>query len=206
MSKRKDFSPPAMRPAAKKQELCIIHTSGIKHGPFTLFGDISESNKRRQALYNVRDRRMAEPATSRHRMPDICQGIPDQLSDKLKQGYHRGCYQRFTSNLKQLTKHGEDEAPSTSGLSTIQSRPKRNQSAEQIIFKPDCIFCNKTGRIHTKKAGADTTESTASFERDGWQHILQVAEQNNHEWLLRRIRGFDLFACESTTASAAGCI
>jgi hypothetical protein len=67
---------------------------------------------------------------------------------------------------------------------------------ERIIFEPDCIFCNKTGRIHLRKAGADSTETTSSFEKDGWQHVLQIAEQNHHEWL-RRIRGFDLFASEA---------
>jgi hypothetical protein len=120
--KRKDISPPTSRPTAKKQEFCIIHTPGIKHGPFTFFSGISEPNERFRVIQNVRDRRMAEPATSRYRMPDICKGIPDQINDK--QGYHRGCYQRFTSNLNRLTKH-DDEAPSTSEA-TNQGRPNAN--------------------------------------------------------------------------------
>lgn len=193
--KHKEFSPPTSRPAAKKRECCIIHTPGIKHGPFTVFS--SEPNERLKVLnvlHNVRDRRMAEPATSKHRMPHVCLGIPDEMNDE--QGYHRGCYQRFTGNLNRLTKH-DDEAPSTRGESTTRGRPKRKRSTEQIIFEPDCIFCNKTGRIHLKRAGADSTEGTASFERDGWQNVLKLAEQNHHEWLLRRIRGFDLFACEA---------
>ena len=48
-----------------------------------------------------------------------------------------------------------------------------------------------------KKAGIDTKEDTFSFERDGWQKVLQIAEENNHEWLLRQIQGFDLFAAEA---------
>ena len=135
---------------------------------------------------------MAEPVTLAYKMPDICQGIPNEVSDR--QGYHRGCYQRFTGNLDRLTKHN-DETPSTRDTST--SHPKSKPSVEQIIFTPDCIFCSKTSRIHLKKVGADTTEATASFERDGWQNVLQVAEQNHHEWLLRRKRGYDLFACEA---------
>ena len=191
--KRKDVSPPTSTPAAKKQELCIIHIPGIKHGSFTFFpNDPKERLKIFHVLQNVRDRRMAEPVTSAYRMQDTCQGIPDEVNDK--QGYHRGCYQRFTGNLNRLTKN-IDEVPSTSGVSA--SRPKRKAGMEQIIFEPDCIFCNKTSRIHLRKAGADTTEATASFERDGWQNVLHVAEQNNHEWLLRRIRGYDLFACEA---------
>lgn len=33
-------------------------------------------------------------------MADICHGIPDQFQEN--QGYHRGCYQRFTMNLYRL--------------------------------------------------------------------------------------------------------
>ena len=181
----------------QKQELCILHASGIKEGPFTSFADIKDPDGRLKFLQNIWDRRLAEPATSNYRMADICQEIPDDLTDKHQQGYHRGCYQRFTSNLNRLTAlHGEDDVPSSSS-DVPTSRVKRKPSAERVLFEPVCVFCNETGRINIKKAGSRTTESTSSFEKDGWQHILQVAEQNQHEWLLRRIRGSDLFACEA---------
>lgn len=84
--KRKEFSPPASRPAAKKQECCIIHTPGIKHGPFTVFSsELNERLKVLNVLHNVRNRRMAEPASSKYRMPNICLGIPDEVNDK--EGY-----------------------------------------------------------------------------------------------------------------------
>ena len=97
-----------MHSKCQKPDLCIVHDSGIKEGPFTSFADIKDPDERLKCLKNVRDRRMA----------DICQGIPDDLTDKHRQGYHRGCYQRFTSNLKRLTTlHGDDDVPSFPFLS-----------------------------------------------------------------------------------------
>lgn len=180
----------------RKREHCVIHMSGIKHGSFTYFSDLTNPNDRLALLKNIRDRRLAEPPGSSYRMTDICQGIPDEIQEN--EGYHRGCYQRFTLNLHRLTASKPSNDPEAPGPSTSQEgRVKHKKASEKIIFEPDCIFCNTEGRIHVKKAGIDTKEGTSSFERDGWQKVLQIAEENNHEWLLRRIRGFDLFAAEA---------
>ena len=97
--------------------------AGIKEGPFTSFADIKDPDGRLKFLQNVRDHRLAEPATSNYRMADICQGIPDDLTDKHKQGYHRGCYQRFISNLNRLTTlHGDEDVPSSSSVPTSHAK------------------------------------------------------------------------------------
>ena len=70
-------------------------------------------------------------------------------------------------------------------------------SRDSVIFKPDCIFCNKEGRKAIKSKNTWTTEATTVFEDGGWESVLEIAERNNDETLLRRIRGFDLFACEA---------
>ena len=123
-------------------------------------------------------------------MTEVCQEIPDDVIEG--QGYHRGCYQRFTMNLQRLKTLAPTDEPSTS-----DSRTKRRASSEAIIFESDCIFCNKAGRIHVTESGVRTTQATSSFERDGWRNVLETAEERGDEPLLRRIRGYDLFACEA---------
>ena len=114
--------------------------------------------------------------------------MPEEL--KPEHGYHRDCYQRFTKNINRLKSSTEDsetiEQPRTSGRSSTTS--------EKVIFKPDCIFCNKEGRKKIKEKGVWTTEATTVFECEGWKTVLETAECKKDEKLLRRIRGLDLFA------------
>ena len=57
------------------------------------------------------------------------------------------CYQRFTKNLDSLKSSTEDletvQQPTTSGRSPAAS--------EKVIFKPDCIFCDKEWRKKIKE-------------------------------------------------------
>ena len=133
----------------RKREQCVIHLGGIKHGSFTRFSDLKNPNDRLALLKSIRDRRLAEPLNSPYRMTDICQGIPDEIMEN--QGYHRGCYQRFTLNLQRLTAGIPSDDVEAPGPSTSQERVKRKKSLDKIIFAPDCIFCNNEGRIHVKK-------------------------------------------------------
>ena len=81
-------------------------------------------------------------------------------------------------------------------VSSYEKRSLRT-SKEKIIFDPDCIFYNKSGRIHVKKERNRTKESTRVFKKEGWKTVIRIAEENNDENLLLRIRGYDLFACEA---------
>ena len=66
-----------------------------------------------------------------------------------------------------------------------------------MILKPDCIFCNKEGQKKIKEKGVWTTEATVVFECQGWETVLETAENDRDEKFLRRIRGFDLSAFET---------
>ena len=79
-------------------------------------------------------------------------------------------------------------------------RSQRNSSSsstDKVIFKPDCIFCNKEGKISVIKNGYKTTEGVSPFDRDGGFKVFSVAEEIGDEKLLTRIRGYNLFSCEA---------
>ena len=48
-----------------------------------------------------------------------------------------------------------------------------------------------------KQGGTWTTETTCTFEFGGGDTILRVAKENKDFDLLRRLNGYDLFACEA---------
>ena len=48
-----------------------------------------------------------------------------------------------------------------------------------------------------KEKGIWTTETPAVFECQGWKTVLETEENKRDEKFLQRIRGFDLFACET---------
>ena len=143
----------------------------MQHGPFTACLDIQDPRDRQSKLNAIEERRMAEENPSL-RMEEACKLIPQELQQL--QGYHRGCYQKFTKNLSRLLSSAPfEDTPSTSlGQKRRSLRPN---TIEKFIFNPDCTFCNKEGRIHVTHAGSRTTmtQGTVSFERDGWQRVLQ---------------------------------
>ena len=119
----------------------------------------------------------------------------NQMSEKFKpeHGQHRDCYRRFTKNfdcLKSSTKDSE---------TVQQSRTSWRSSTalEKVILKPYFIFCNKEGQKKIKEKDIWTTEATAVFECQGWKTVLETVENKRGEKFLRRIRGFDLSACET---------
>ena len=108
-------------------------------------------------------------------------------------GYHRDCYQKLTMNLSHLPA----PPPSIAGSSDLESRRRRSLDPDKIIFRPDCIFCEKEGRKKVKVKGSWTTEGTVRFEYDGGVTVQRIAQEKHDEHLLTRIRGVDLFACEA---------
>ena len=95
---------------------------------------------------------------------------------------------RFTMTLTRLSTSTETH-PSTSQLT--------RQSGDNILFKPECIFCDSEKRKKIKVKGSWTTEGLSLFEFGGWQDIEHEAELRGDEKLLTRVRGKDLFACEA---------
>ena len=138
-------------------------------------------------LHDICRRRMMQPEGSPYRMLEVDAQIPCTYSQKEGLGYHRDCYQLFTGNLNRL-KH--EESPST-------SRCHRNKTNAGILFPVECIFCDKKGKLKVKRKGAWTTEALAKFEFGGGKTVLKTAESEKDYPLLRKIKGFDLFACEA---------
>ena len=98
--------------------------------------------------------------------------------------YHGDCYQKFTMNLSRMPA----PPPSIAGSSDFESRRRRSFGPDKIIFRPDCIFCEKEGRKKVKVKGW-TTEGTVRFEYDGWVTVQRIAQEKHDEHLLTRIRG-----------------
>lgn len=161
---------------------CIIHFPERTSDKVTLLSEDS-FNK----LQDIRRRRMMQPIGSPYRVSEICIQIPSSYSEEQDLGYHPNCYQRFTGNLNRLI---PEEIPSTSQF-------QRKKSNVGIIFPAECIFSDKKGRCKVKRKSTWTTEPLAKFEFGGGETIFQSAESKNDYPLLRKIKGYDLFACEA---------
>ena len=76
-------------------------------------------------------------------------------------------------NLDRLSQHKE---PSTS---TVTSKMTRGlDTNENIIFNPNCIFCNSTERKNVKEQSSWTQQGLSVFEREEWKNVLTKAEEN----------------------------
>ena len=89
------------------------------------------------------------------------------------------------------------EAATSSEAEDTRRSKRKSEEGDNVIFKKDCIFCNKEGRISVKKDGVKTTEGLSVFDKGGGPNILAHAEFLNDTQLLTRIRGYDLFSCEA---------
>ena len=99
---------------------------------------------------------------------------------------------RFTKNLDCLKSSTEDSET----IQQSRTSGRSSTAVEKVILKPDCIFCNKEGQKKIKEKDIWTTEATAVLECHGWKTVLETAEKKDEKFL-RRIRGFDLPACET---------
>ena len=87
---------------------------------------------------------------------------------------------------------------SSADKSTDASRTSAKRSSrDRFIFNADCIFCHSEGRKKIKKAKSWTTEPLSKFEFGGGETIIETAEAKQDYDLLRRIKGYDLYACEA---------
>ena len=104
-------------------------------------------------------------------MQDVCERIPPEFGDN--DGYHRGCYQRFTMNISRLK---------------VTSKPRKKQKERmarrgsiegkgKIIFQPNCIFCKRYGQIGVEKQNAWTSEGLTNLKREGGPTIIKIAEK-----------------------------
>ena len=88
-------------------------------------------------------------------------------------------------------------------LSLRQNLLHHDQSADHLLRNtfppppPECIFCGKDSKRKIKKGSIWTTESLFKFEYGGGATILETAKNSSDYYLLRKIKGYDLFACEA---------
>ena len=82
--------------------------------------------------------------------------------------------------------------------STDASRASaKRSSSDRFIINPDCIFCHSEGRKKIKKAKSWTTKPLSIFKFGGGETIIETVEAKQDYDLLRRIKGYDLYACEA---------
>ena len=180
--------------AVQTKGICIVHMDDSKMENFTY---LTSKNKTTvvNKLEKIAKKRLGQEFGSVHRMEKISQDFLTniQLICEDSHGYHRDCYQRFTANMKRLK-----DAYSNSSEPVAPKRSQRKSTeGEKHIFKPDCIFCNKEGKISITKDGVKTTEGVTRFEKGGGPNIHKHAEHIGDTKLLTRIRTYNLFSCEA---------
>ena len=191
--KRKLEASVASPDSGSANPICVIHMNDSDNCNFTFISNTKDPGSRFQRIKEICELRLSQPTDSPHRMQCVCQQIPETFTSQHR--YHRDCYQRFSSNLNRLTKPSGEKPSSVS--SSVREPRRSSTEKDSVLFQPDCIFCNKSGRKSIKVRGSWTTESTTSFAFGGGGRILEVATEKNDTKLLRRITGFDLFACEA---------
>ena len=172
---------------------CIIHNSGLSnHGDCVTLNSTKlkvSAEQKLDQLHSIRNKRLAEPCDSPHRMHDICKSIPASLCgiDLNITGYHRGCYQAFTKNLDRLSK-----AECTKHSQKHHSPRIFANCSNQ--FPPECIFCKK---LEVKPKKHANTERCVQFTNTTWQQIESQAFEVGDFALYRLVQGEDLVAREA---------
>ena len=86
-------------------------------------------------------------------------------------------------------------------LSLKQNLLHHDRSAYHLLrntsFPPSIYFCGKDSKRKIKESSIWTTESLSKFEYGGGDTILETAENSSDYYLLRKIKGYDLFVCEA---------
>ena len=172
--------------------ICIIHTK--TSSSLDLINATKE--KQLETLQKVKAERENESHDSPYRMPDEYKMLNQEIHIGDDLGYHRNCYQNFTKNRRRLS-DTTIESPTPS--SSTKTRSSSAGTRDKVLFTPDCIFCNKTGKKYSYKKGVKTVENTRVFERGGGggATVQTIAIDKNDENLLARIRDVDLFAAEA---------
>ena len=73
-----------------------------------------------------------------------------------------------------------------------------DRSADHLLrntFSPQNVFFVAKSKSKIEKGSIWTTESLSKFEYGGGATILETAENSSDYYLLRKIKGYDLFAC-----------
>lgn len=150
--------------------ICIIHNQNTKAEKLTFFSQIKNPNDRIEKIKIIRDKRLLEPPSSPRRLEQMCRSIPEEISEA--HGYHPTCYKIFTNHTENLKEH-DNATPSTS------HRKTRTLETDQVIFKPDCIFCNSEKPLRYMNKGSRVTEHTTTFTYGGGKQNFDSFNQSS---------------------------
>ena len=156
----------------KDYPICIVHISGLRKDKYGLIKLLSLQDNPQAILtklHQIKTQRLSKPMNSPYRMTAICNQITDVLAHN--HGYHRECYKRFTMNLNRLSNKPED-------IPSVSKPAKR--SGDNVLFAPDCIFCNSANPKKVKINGSWTTEGLSLFQLSG-ANVEEVAVTDQKE-------------------------
>lgn len=191
-----DWKETKKKKTVQGEGICIIHMDESKMDGFTYLTSKNRTTMV-EKLRKIAEKRLGQEFGSVHRMEKISQDFLTNIQSiaETTHGYHRDCYQRFTGNMNRLKEVVSD--PSSSPNVEPRRSERKSSEGEKIIFKPDCIFCNREGKISVVKDGVKTTQGVSGFNQGGGPHIFVHAEHIGDTNLLTRIRGYNLFSCEA---------
>ena len=174
----------------------MVHFQGSASKSFVYFSGCQRPENRLKKLQDICKWGPVKSADSPNRMGDSWNQMPVKL--KPEHGWHRDCYRSFTKNLNCLKFSTEDSET----IQQFRTSGRSSTALEKMVFKPDCILCNKEGQKKIKEKGIWTTKAIAVFECQGWKTVLETAE-NKRDKFLRMIWGFDLSSCETRFHSSS---
>ena len=126
----------------RPSETCIIHFFDVRVDKF-----VEISSDKLAKVKEIATKRQSLPPGSEQRLNDICERIPEFLSEG--DGYHRQCYKRFSSHLERL--NIPDPALSKENDGEVKVKRKSGEQGDHIKFKHNCIFCGREGKKGKKK-------------------------------------------------------
>ena len=140
--KRKLEANAALSDSGSANHICVIHMNASDNCNFTFISSTKDPESRFQRIRKFVKYDCLKEVIPSHQMQCVCQQIPATFTSQ--HGYHRDCYQRFSSNVNRLTKPS-GEKPSSVSSSARESR-RSSADKDTILLQLDCIFCNKCGR------------------------------------------------------------
>ena len=127
-----------------------------------------------------------------------------------KNGWHRGCYQRYSKTWDRLKPAVESSHPTSpepclaraSSYSPQKYAPKRLFENSPFLFPPEkCLFCGKkTIKKQGKKDHLSKTFLHWSHKSSDWENVEKMAKVMQNEGcssLLCKVTDIDLFAAET---------
>ena len=86
--------------------ICVLHNTKVpKTDTFLCFSSVKcDPAEKLSKLLQIRESRLAESTNSPHHIKNVCDMLPENLDglDLDTTGYHKRCYQKFTTHLDRL--------------------------------------------------------------------------------------------------------